>query len=123
MHKTIKIFLLIIGLAFSCEEGKDCCTHPCDVNNPAENLPWLKAEIDSWKSTGELYKYFYVEQGNYFGQPVFIMKDCCPFCNTITPVLDCKGEVLWYAYSEPDKTALITDLKIIWKSDDLQCDI
>lgn len=80
----------------------------------------MKAEIESWESS-DLYKYFYIKQGTYQDQTVFLILNCCPFCDTTIPVLNCQGEVLWYTPMDLEKTSQISDLKVVWKAEGSQC--
>jgi len=109
--------LLIVLLAFSCKEK----VHPsptCNVKNPTEELAWLKAEIDRReKSHSDMEVYFYIEQGEYNDQTVFLYNNCCPMCNTIIPVYDCLGTKLF----DLSPGIEIKNIKVIWKPDGNPC--
>ena len=121
--KNYKTYILLFALvlAFSCEkdDGDPVPTSACGVENPGENLPWLKTMIESWKGYPDLYKYMYVLQGEYDGQTVLVISNCCPFCDSTTPVYNCDGQLLWYAPEHPDRE--ITNSKIAWKPDNSEC--
>jgi len=123
MKNYTKILLLILFLtsSFSCKDEGECCTPPfaCGVENPAENLPWLKAMIESWKSNNqELYTYMYVLQGKYFGETVIVIGSCCPFCDFASLIYNCSGDVINPLSAEP-----ITDQKVIWKPLGSECNL
>ena len=102
MSKINLIYILICLLFSACAEDDNLVANSCGVTNPVEQLPWLKASIqDLEKNRNDpTYKYFYISQGVYENQVVFILGNCCPFCNTITPVRNCEGELLFYKSSE-----------------------
>lgn len=112
------LVLLIVLLTFSCKEK----VHPsCNVENPAEELPWLKAEIDRReKSQSDLKIYFFIEQGEYNNQTVFLYNNCCPMCSTVGGVYDCSGTKLFDLGPGVD-TADIKNIKIIWKPEGCLC--
>jgi hypothetical protein len=116
MNKKATILFALLTLAFSCQDEDREIITACGVENPAKNLPWMNAMIDSWNRFG-FGPYSYIVQGDYLGQTVFIPGSCCPFCLELPPpVLDCEGKVLWNTAEDPEKTDLITDTKVIWKS-------
>jgi hypothetical protein len=106
-------------LSFSCDDEDKEIIIGCGVENPAENLPWLKERIDSFDQSAPYYQYLYVLQGKYLGETVFVFNNCCPFCTSIPPVYNCEGELLWYASEYPDRE--ITDFEIVWKPLGFQC--
>jgi len=116
MKNVLLILGIILTLAFSCkDQGPDLI---CNVNNPTEDLPWLKSEIERRKqSQNDISKYFYIEQGEYNGQTVFIYNNCCPMCNTILSVYDCNGKKLF----DLDSTIEIKNIKKIWVPEDFPC--
>lgn len=104
----IRIFpFLILVFLFSCQESEN--PNGCNVDNPVEDLFWLKEGI---KSTLELnlVDYFYLVQGTYKGATVFSFLNCCPFCRSVPQILDCEGKVITNA-SITD----VTNQKVIWR--------
>ena len=116
MRNYLGVFLiaLLSTLAISCEENERSTV--CDVKEPADDLPWLKSMIDLWEVNNTIYAYMYVDQGTYLGQTVFVIKNCCPFCDSYFPVYNCGGEEL-----EGVNLADIKNLKTIWKPVDSLC--
>jgi len=108
------LLLLIIVFSISCKDE----SHPvtCNVENPKEDLPWLKSMIQSWESTSTIYTYMYVQQGTYNGQTVFLAGNCCPFCDSYFPVFNCAGDEL-----DGVNILDIKNLKVIWQPDGSQC--
>ena len=111
------LFLLIVLVTLSCKD-KVQPSSICDVKNPIEDLPWLKAEIDRReKSTSDIEFYFFIEQGEYNNQTVFLYNNCCPMCNTIIPVYDCSGTKLF----DLSPGMEIKKIKTLWKPEGCPC--
>ncbi|MFL0685735.1 MAG: hypothetical protein ACJLTB_21445 [Algoriphagus aquaeductus] len=108
------LFLLVCSaLLFSCndEEGPAVC----GVENPVEDLVWLKEAVEFSQSNG-LAGFAYLIQGTYKGKTVFIMENCCPFCLILSVVQDCRGVVI------PDASVNdVTNKKVIWKPANSGC--
>jgi len=113
------LFLLIVLLTLSCKE-KVKPSSICDVGNPTQDLPWLKAEIQSREQDhGDVAKYFFIEQGEYNNQTVFLYDNCCPMCNTIITVYDCSGIKLF----DLSPGIEIKNIKTIWKPEGNPCQV
>lgn len=108
------LFLLVCSaLIFSCNDEERPAV--CGVENPVEDLAWIREAIEFSQSSG-LAGFAYLVQGTYEGKTVFIMESCCPFCNIITVVQDCRGEVI------PDASVNdVTNKKVIWKPANSVC--
>jgi hypothetical protein len=124
--KKIFLFAAVISLtAFRCEQEADCISplgNTCSVNKPVEDLAWLKAEVKRLEqSTSDVAKYFYIQQAEYNQQTIFIYNNCCPVCNTIVPVYNCQGELLFYLSDNPEEAKNIKNAKIIWKPNGFAC--
>jgi hypothetical protein len=118
MQKTLKtiVLLVIVGIAFSCQdEDKDSFT-ACGAIDPAENVSWMKTLIESWQANSTIYEYMYIQQGTYLGQTVFIAGNCCPFCGSYFPIFNCEGDELT-GISVHD----ISGLQTIWKPFGSKC--
>ena len=79
--KRIFLFAAAISLmAFSCDKEENYIAplgNACSVNNPAEDLAWLKAEIQRLEQlNSDIAKYFYIQQAEYKQQTVFIYNNC-----------------------------------------------
>jgi hypothetical protein len=116
------ILFLILVLTASCgdpSEEKDNAG-ACGASDPINELTWLKEEIESRKQNPNgIDKYFYIEQGEYQKQTVFLYNNCCPMCNTTIPVYACDGTKLFDSALGID----IKNIKIVWKPADFPCQI
>ena len=124
--KRIFLFAAAISLmAFSCDKEENYIAplgNACSVNNPAEDLAWLKAEIQRLEQlNSDIAKYFYIQQAEYKQQTVFIYNNCCPMCGTIVPVYNCQGELLFYLSDKPEEVKNIKNQTVIWQPKDYAC--
>jgi len=118
MHRLLTLLTLL--LAFACHE--DAPKQICLVKNPVEDLEWLAVAVDGM-SKSSLSQYQYVTQATYKSQTVFIFGNCCPFCDTITPVYNCSGDRIGYignGSNDVDASILDRDV-VIWKPDNSAC--
>lgn len=106
MKKYVLLFLYSAFL-FSCSENEGPSV--CGVENPVEDLAWIKETIEESQSNS-LSQYSYLIQGSYKGETVFSWGSCCPFCNFIVLVADCQGKVI-----EDASISEVKNQKIIWK--------
>jgi hypothetical protein len=105
--------LLVLIVLISCKEDK--LDMVCNVSDPVNDLPWLKAkaaEIDA----EPISEYFFLEQAEYNGAYIFTISNCCELCYTIPFVYDCQGNSL-----DASVLASATNRKVIWKSSDNIC--
>ncbi|MFC4873506.1 hypothetical protein [Negadavirga shengliensis] len=101
----------------SCHEEIDP-NYACSVEDPLNNLDWLAERIREMEES-TLSSYFYVSMARYRSKTVFVFKNCCPFCATVTPVVDCSGEEIGHLGSiDPSK---LKDEVIIWEGEDFAC--
>jgi len=113
----IKFFLLLLSIT-ACNEDTIELANTCEVENPAEELPWLKTAIDDFMETDISHNY--VEQATYQENTIFIFLSCCPACFFIPRVYDCQGNRL---QNVPiDLEAIPQEKrKIIAKGEDFAC--
>lgn len=96
----------------------------CAVENPTEELAWLKNEIaEREQNTTEDSKYQYVMQSTYNGETIIIYGNCCPLCNSVLPVYNCEGELIGVigSRSQDFPFEVLTVGQIIWKTSDFAC--
>lgn len=117
-----KYFTISILILISCQNDDSLrLENTCSVDNPIEELEWLREEIQQLISIdSDLYRYFYISQATYENETVFIFDNCCPFCNSIVLVKNCKGETIGALGSEIDHNS-ISDELVVWKPANYQC--
>lgn len=94
----------------------------CSFENPAEDLPWLKTEIEfRTANPNEESQYCYITQAEFNNTPVFIYRDCNPFVNKIDLVLNCFGDDLGYVGGEGVDFSELTDERLVWSPNPFAC--
>lgn len=117
--RKLFIFLFFITLSFSCNESDG--PGICGVENPAENLPWLKQKIQEIESNS-LSKYSYIQEAEYKGKTVFLFNSCCPFCSFVVTLVDCQGNDLGYLNQEDGiRSEDLKAIQVIWTPEDSEC--
>ncbi len=107
---TVVVAMVLI----SCEK-KDVGIIKCKVENPTEEIGWLKDAINGMRD--EEYGYYVMADNK--GETVFYSANCNPAANSITIVRDCSGENLGFTNDMYDQ---LTNKTIIWKHPNSKCD-
>ncbi len=98
MHKVLYLLMIVLFATYACRnEDSSPRQDTCSVNNPAQDLPWLKEKVEALREQESSYEY--IQQATYRGQTVFLFGSCCPNCNTVAPVYNCQGELVCTLYS------------------------
>ena len=110
----------MVIIFFSCNESE---ITSCESENPINDLEWLYDEIESIKSHNEHAKFQVISSAVYEGNMVFLFGNCCPNCNTATPVKNCFGEQVGVLGGEEGSINFdaLKELKTLWKSTDSAC--
>ncbi|WP_075351060.1 hypothetical protein [Algoriphagus marinus] len=123
MKKSLLSLFVLFFLITACKEEEEPITY-CGVENPAESLTWLNTLTDELNDS-YFGVYFYVTAGKYQNEEVFLIRNCCPNCNTIISVYACDGEVLGFLGRDGagiDPTE-IKDEVIIWRGTGFECTV
>lgn len=121
MNTKLPILFFGFVVLWSCSSDDNSST--CGIDDPVNELPWLMesiAELQAFDDENDLLQYFYVVKASYGIQTVFIVDNCCPFCNTAIYVLDCEGESLGQLNVDISRED-IKDSTIIYKPDNFAC--
>ncbi len=123
MKKSLLSLVILMIICFSCKEEEEPILY-CGVVDPAQNLTWLN-QLTNELDESYLGIYFYVSAAIYENNRVFLVENCCPFCNSVTLVYNCKGEILGAlgkdgAGIEPTE---VTDKVIVWRGTDFACNL
>lgn len=121
MKNLIYLFLFLGLLTFSCSEDPDP-VKACQVDNVLE-LPWLQELIAETEKFEIGRDFTYITMGTYDSQTVFVLRNCCPLCNSVSPVFDCSGNPLGVIGSDGIVFDEISDREVIWKSSNNSCEI
>lgn len=124
MKKLSYLIVSIFFVAFSCQEKSEEPTFEvCGVKDPVKELAWLAERTAQYEPT-ELGSYFYITQAEYNKESIFIMRNCCPYCNTAITAYNCEGTFLGVVgpESEIDGSQLLNE-RVIWKPVKSSCSI
>ncbi len=75
------------------------------------NMDWLNDKIE--ELTPNLFDSYFLK-GNYKGNVVFVLSNCCELCNSAYTVYDCSGEFLDYISPIGISNEDITQQQVIW---------
>jgi hypothetical protein len=119
-HTPLLTTILTILLIFSCKKEVITTTsNTCNVSNPVEDLPWLKARINSILVNPDAARYQYVSIADYNSQTIFIFGNCDPLALTVAPAYSCSGTFLGNIGDLPPVN--IKNQKPLWKASNSVC--
>ncbi len=110
--RTILYFIFICGFVLAgCEKSKDTIPE-CNVDNPIEELTWLKDVKDALTNCTCQISIF---QGKYEGKTVFYLMDNDPLCNSVFHVVlwDCNGEVV-REYKPGENDTFFSEVELVY---------
>ncbi|HMJ71221.1 MAG TPA: hypothetical protein VK508_20135 [Cyclobacteriaceae bacterium] len=108
------LFFLTILAVVSCKDKDE--PQVCDVEDPVNELQWLKDKAAEIQNSEFSAKYFYIEEADYNGQVVFYVNNCCPMCTTFITYYDCSGTPL-----EEVDASQVKNGRRIWTPEGLEC--
>lgn len=120
MKKAPLLLLFFLIILASCSEDPQPL-QACNTDNVLVDLPWLAELVTELNKSDFGRKYSYISTGIYMGQTIFSLQNCCPFCNSVTPIYDCSGNNLGFLGSQGIESDEITNWKVIWKSTESTC--
>ena len=89
------------------------------VDNPVEDIAWLKESIRYREQLeeNEFAQYQYIAQAEYQGETVFIQGNCCPTCNSVISVVNSDDELVGFLGNDEDAidSRILEEAVIIWK--------
>ena len=120
MRQIILFSTLIFFTISSC--GNDDDAFNCNEANPIEDLAWLKEIVEDIKQSGQVDE-FYISQATYKEKTVFIVGNCCAFCNSVLPVYNCVGERINILGCKEEfiNFSILNSDTIIWNSENFIC--
>lgn len=112
--KKYLLYLVFSAFFFSCNENEEPVS--CGVENPVEDIAWIKAAIEEY-STNQNAQFSYLKQARYDGETVFFFGSCCPNCLWALIVKDCQGNVIEGDIAFED----LTSQEVIWQPSNSEC--
>ncbi|AGA77219.1 hypothetical protein [Echinicola vietnamensis] len=119
MKKLSYLFLAcFLVLSVSCKEEETPVSFPCGVENPTEELEWMKEYIAQMESSEIDRKYSAIHSGYYEGDFYYFNTSCCPDCLIDQKIFNCEGE----PQEDLDiEVSEMTDIELVWKSEENEC--
>ncbi len=121
MKKAAFIFLIFAIGFVACSDDEVEPLQACDTQHVLVDLPWLAELIEEQEQFIIGQNFSFIGTGKLNQKRVFILQSCCPFCNTVAPVYDCKGEELGFLGSNDINFEDIENYEVIWKSSKNEC--
>lgn len=116
------LICLFFAITFSsCSKEEVEPIQACDTQNVLVDLPWLAELIEEQEQFEISQSYSFISTGEINGRSIFVLQNCCPFCNTISPVYDCSGQPIGLLNSSDIKFEDIENYEVIWKSSKNEC--
>jgi len=124
----MKKHVFILGISFlflACNNSEEFnARSACGVDNPIENLTWLKNRIEQIEQDDKVdYQYSYIKQAYFEKQDVFIYANCDPLANSVFIVYNCSGENIGFIGDEKFSFDVLKKGRVIWKTAENKCDI
>lgn len=118
------VFIVCLSLIFlACSNSEEFNSKSaCGVDNPVEDLAWLKNKIKQMEQDDEVdYQYSYIKQTSAEKRDIFIYANCDPLANSVFIVYNCSGENIGYIGDEKFPSELLSKGTVIWKTTDNKC--
>lgn len=110
----MKNLIWLTGILLLSQSCTDTMQADCGVDNPLEDLEWLKAETENLNRSG----FIYLVEGKYKGRTVFFFNACDPIQPTLTVIQDCQGEIIQEASAND-----VRNQKVIWAPINSVCNL
>ncbi|WP_163381778.1 hypothetical protein [Cyclobacterium sp. SYSU L10401] len=116
LNLTKSVIFVFSFALISCEKEDPNLspTHLCEVQNPAQEVEWLKTAIDEVRSD----EYSYYSTALYQGERVFFYGNCDPLVNYASFIRNCAGDNLGNTNELYDR---LSEIKVVWKHENSKC--
>ncbi|UAM97797.1 hypothetical protein K8354_16125 [Polaribacter litorisediminis] len=114
LNLTKSVILVFSLVLISCEKDDILPTNLCEVQNPIEELAWLKEAIDEVRND----EYSYYSTALCQGERVFFYGNCDPTANYASFILNCAGDNLGITNELYDR---LSKIEVIWKPENSKC--
>lgn len=104
----------LIGILLFFQSCADSMQEDCGVDNPTEDLEWLKLETENASKSS----FIYLVQGRFKGRIVFFFDVCNRFWPSLTIIRDCRGELV-----EDASVNDVIEQQVIWKPENSACNL
>jgi hypothetical protein len=112
MKKLIIVMLIILGSLTGCEKDNQLC----GGNDPANDLPWLRTEINRLSSLDDCNSS--ISRSTYKNQTVFIFSICSSdlYSFPFPYLYDCEGNKMNLYPSDYQELKFTGEIELIWRS-------
>lgn len=94
----------------------------CEVNNPLEELDWLRSEVEKRKNdSSETARYCYISQFEQNGITYFLYEDCDPLVDKVILVYNCAGENIGFIGDDNFPFQIFMERKVIFYPKNTLC--
>ncbi|MGB3722244.1 MAG: hypothetical protein WA979_05425 [Pacificimonas sp.] len=129
MKRTLLLILLSLSnVACDNSDSDEAVAPVCSVNNPVEELAWLRDEIAAREQAvaaepgDDINRYFFISAATYQGETIIIYDNCCPSCFAIARMFDCEGEPIDVSALETGAyQAILRQAVVIWQPKNFGC--
>jgi hypothetical protein len=120
VKKLLLSLLFLIVFSFGCKEDEDP-TLICGTIDPVADLTWLNT-LTNELNDSYFGVYYSISKTTYEGNDVFVLRNCCPNCNSVIPVYSCTGDQLGILSANAGiNPAILDNAVVIWKGDLYAC--
>jgi hypothetical protein len=120
MKKLLLSFLFLIVFTFGCKEDEEPALI-CGTTDPVADLPWLNT-LTNELNDSYFGVYYSISKTTFEGNDVFVLRNCCPNCNSVIPVYSCTGDQLGILSANSGiNPAIMDNAVVIWKGDLYAC--
>lgn len=114
LSKSVLLVLLLTLISCEKDDDMDIPKYLCEVQNPIENILWLKEAIDEIRND----QYSYYSTAIYQGERVFFYGNCDPTVNYASFIRNCAGDNLGNTNEFYDS---LSKIEVVWKHQDSKC--
>jgi hypothetical protein len=120
MKKITVPLLLVLAVSFGCKETEEPVLI-CGKIDPVADLPRLNT-LTNELNDSYFGVYYSISETTYEGNDVFVLRNCCPNCNSVIPVYSCTGNQLGVLSANAGiNPAILDHAVVIWKGDLYAC--
>lgn len=118
--KTKIISIIIVCFLISCSSNQETISN-CNVDNPLENLTWLKKIKENLEKSATAWKSS-ITQYTYKNEAVFLVEPCKDCPDGMTSVYNCSGTIICEfggiagVNTCPDFSKKATNKKVLWQN-------
>lgn len=116
------IFILFVGCNNDDNDFVQLAIEACGVENPLEDLEWLRAEVERRKNdASEDARYCYISQFEQNETTYFLYEDCNPLVDKVISVYNCEGENVGFIGDDNFPFQNLIEVTVIFRPKNTLC--